>query len=165
MRVIADSSPRRYLVLIDSQAILSVLFDQVVIPPAVVEELQRPRTPAPVRVWMAMPPAWREVRPPRLPLITTTVPIGAGEREAIRRARDLQADMALMDDLEARAEAEQHGVAVMGTLRVLELAAESGLSDLPTAIAKLEATSFYLPRAFVEAILARDAARKSRPPT
>jgi hypothetical protein len=35
------------------------------------------------------------------------------------------------------AEAEQHGVAVMGTLRVLELAAERGLIDLPTAITQL----------------------------
>jgi len=163
MRVIADTSPLRYLVLIDHQAILPALFGRVVIPPAVVEELQRPRTPAPVRAWMAAPPAWVEVRAPRLPLLTLTVPLGAGEREAISLARDLHADMVLMDDLEARAEAERHGVAVMGTLRVLELAAERGLIDLPTAITKLEATSFHLPRALVQAMLSRDATRKSRP--
>jgi hypothetical protein len=48
----------------------------------------------------------------------------------------------------------------MGTLRVLELAAERGLLDLPTAIAKLQTTSFYAPAAIIREMLARDTARK-----
>jgi predicted nucleic acid-binding protein len=67
--------------------------------------------------------------------------------------------------MEGREEAEHHGLAVMGTLRVLELAAERDLIDFPTAITKLQATSFYLPVSLVREMLARDAARKSRPPT
>ncbi len=163
MRVIAGTSPLHYLVLIDHSAILPALFGRVVISPAVVEELQRPRTPVPVRAWMTAPPAWLEIHPPRLPLMTPTVPLGAGEREAISLAQDLNAGVVLMDDLEGRAEAEHHGVAVMGTLRVLELAAERELIDFPTAITRLEATSFHLPRSLVQAMLARDATRKSRP--
>jgi predicted nucleic acid-binding protein len=165
MLVIADTSPLHYLVLIDRPAILPALFGRVLIPPAVLEELQRPRTPTPVRVWMASPPTWLEIRTPSQPLVTSTLPLGAGEREAITLAPDLRADLMLMDDLEGREEAEHYGLSVMGTLRVLELAAERGLIDFPTAIAGLQATSFHLPVSLVPEMLARDADRKSRPPT
>jgi predicted nucleic acid-binding protein len=53
----------------------------------------------------------------------------------------------------------------MGTLRVLELAAEHGLIDFPAAITKLQATSFHLPVSLIREMLARDADRKSRPPS
>jgi len=48
----------------------------------------------------------------------------------------------------------------MGTLRVLKLAAERGLLDLPLAMTRLQATSFYLPASSVRDLLGRDAARK-----
>jgi predicted nucleic acid-binding protein len=152
MRVIADTSPLRYLVLVDYPAILPALFGRVLIPSAVAAELQRPRTPAPVRAWIASSPPWLETRRPRQPLVTPTLWLGPGE-------------LVLMDDMEGREEAEHHGLAVMGTLRALELAAERDLIDFPTAITKLQATSFYLPVSLVREMLARDAARKSRPPT
>ena len=66
----------------------------------------------------------------------------------------------LLDDLEARVEAERCGLAVMGTLRVLELAAERGLLDFPPVIAQLAATSFHLPSQLVQDMLLRDADRK-----
>lgn len=160
MLVIADTSPLHYLVLIEHTAILPTLFGRVLIPPVVAEELQRPRTPEPVRAWMAVPPAWLEIRPPRPPLLTTVLRLGAGEREALSLAQELHADLLLLDDLEAREEAERHAFAVMGTLRVLELASERGLLDFPTAIAKLETTSFHMPAQLVQDMLARDAARK-----
>jgi predicted nucleic acid-binding protein len=66
MRVISNSSPLHYLVLIDHTAILPTLFGRLLIPPAVVEELQHACTPASVRAWMSSPPAWLEVHAPRL---------------------------------------------------------------------------------------------------
>ena len=66
MLVIADTSPLHYLVLIEHTAVLPSLFGRVVIPPVVAVELQRPRTPAPVRAWMASPPAWLEMLVRRL---------------------------------------------------------------------------------------------------
>ena len=140
MLVIADTSPLHYLVLIDHPEVLPVLFGRVLIPSAVTEELQRPRTPAPVREWIVSPPEWLEVHTPRQPLITPTLPLGTGEREAISLAQEIRANLLLMDDLDGREEAEHHGFAVMGTLRVLELAVERGLIDFPTAIMKLQAT-------------------------
>jgi predicted nucleic acid-binding protein len=160
MLVIADTSPLHYLVLIEQTDILPALFGHVIIPPVVAEELQRPRTPAPVRAWMASPPAWLDMRPPQQPLVTTTLRLGAGEREALSLAQELYADLVLLDDLEAREEAERLAFAVMGTLRVLELASERGLLDFAAAITKLEATSFHMPAQLVQDMLARDAARK-----
>jgi predicted nucleic acid-binding protein len=86
--------------------------------------------------------------------------LGAGEREALSLAQELHADLVLLDDLEARVEAERCGLAVMGMLRVLELAAERGLLDFPAAIAQLAATSFHLPSQLVQDMLSRDADRK-----
>jgi predicted nucleic acid-binding protein len=61
---------------------------------------------------------------------------------------------------EAREEVERHALAVMGTLRVLELASERGLLDFSAVIMKLEATSFHMPAQLVQHMLARDATRK-----
>jgi len=47
---------------------------------------------------------------------------------------------------------------------VLELAAQRGWIDFPTATTKWQATSFHLPVSLVREMLARDADRKSRSP-
>jgi predicted nucleic acid-binding protein len=60
-------------------------------------------------------------------------------------AQELRPDLLLLDDLEAREEAEHRDFAVMGTLGMLELAAERGLLDFSAAIMKLKATSFHMP--------------------
>jgi len=160
MLVIADTSPLHYLVLIEHTAILPTLFGYVLVPRAVAEELQRPRTPAAVRAWMESPPTWLAIRSPREPIVSTALRLGVGEREALSLAQELHADLVLLDDLEARVEAERCGLAVMGTLRVLELAAERGLLDFPPVIAQLAATSFHLPSQLVQDMLLRDADRK-----
>ena len=67
MIVIADATPLNYLVLIGHADILPRLFDQVLIPSAVMNELQRSRTPEIVRAWIAAPPAWLEVRSVKKP--------------------------------------------------------------------------------------------------
>jgi predicted nucleic acid-binding protein len=56
MLVISDNSPIRYLVLLDCIHLLPALFSRVTIPAEVQAELQRPRTPAVVRAWIANPP-------------------------------------------------------------------------------------------------------------
>ena len=164
MLVVADTSPVRYLILIDQITVLPVLFGRVVMPLAVAQELRHAHAPDRVRTWMAAPPAWMEIRPAPPLLVATLLRLGAGETEALSLAQALQADLVLLDDLEARAEAERHALAVMGTLRVLELAAEHGLLDLPAVITQLETTSFHLPSRVVRDMLARDVARKAPPP-
>src|SRR6266487_1237421 len=58
------STPLRYLVFLGYETILRDLFTHLLVPPAVVQELQHAKTPARVRTWMASPPAWVEIRQP-----------------------------------------------------------------------------------------------------
>ena len=58
MIVIADSTPLNYLILIHQVDLLPQLFDRILIPPAVFEELQHQETPDVVRRWIASPPSW-----------------------------------------------------------------------------------------------------------
>jgi predicted nucleic acid-binding protein len=45
MLVVADTSPLNYLVLIQHDTILPALYERVIIPHAVLADLQQPRTP------------------------------------------------------------------------------------------------------------------------
>lgn len=135
------------------------------IPTAVHGELQHPRTPLVVRDWVANPPPWFEVQQPQQHLEAGQFPkLGAGEREAIALAQELQAPLLLMDDPEGREEATRRVLRTTGTLGVLEQAAIGGLLDLPSVLTQLLTTTTFRARAeLIQDLLARDAARQSRP--
>jgi predicted nucleic acid-binding protein len=124
-------------------------------------ELQDPETPLAIRAWIVHPPAWFEIRPTRHSLPVTEMPdLGDGEREAIVLAQELQADFLLIDEEDGRREAHGRALTVTGTLGVLERAAIRGLIDLPTALTRLQATTFRARPALFQDLLARDATRK-----
>ena len=142
MIVVADTSPLRYLILIEHVHVLPALYGQVVVPPAVIVELNQERTPDLVKTWLSTMPEWLHVQAPRQALTSRLTVLGAGEREAITLAVELSADALLMDDRDAREEAKRLGVPVLGTLRVLVDASEHGLADLSTAFDRLRQTNF-----------------------
>jgi predicted nucleic acid-binding protein len=76
-----------------------------------------------------------------------------------------QAPLLVTDDREAYNTAMAHGIPVTRTLRILEIAAERGLLDLPTIITRLRSAGFYMPEDVVEEMLARDTTRKATAPT
>jgi predicted nucleic acid-binding protein len=162
MIVIADTTPLNYLVLIDQPNLLPHLYGRVLIPPAVYEELQAEGTPAPVRDWAANHPAWLEVRPVLLPWDIGLDPLDEGEREAIALALEMKADLLIVDDRDARIEASRRKLIVIGTLRVLEDAAQLGLIDLPQALQRLQQTTFRASAKLLQAMRDRDAARKKK---
>jgi predicted nucleic acid-binding protein len=45
MLVVTDATPLRYLILIDQVAVLLALYERVIVPQAVIRELQHSRTP------------------------------------------------------------------------------------------------------------------------
>jgi predicted nucleic acid-binding protein len=161
MLVIADNSPLRYLIVIDCVHVLPVLFGRILLPTAVVEELQHPHTPAVVRAWMTHPPACLEVRAITGEPDVTVAELEVGEQEAIVLARELHADLLLIDDGKGREIAFEQGLHRMGTVGVLEQAAISGLVDFPTVIARLLQTNFRITADIINDALARDAARKA----
>ena len=84
MPIVADATVFRYLVVVDATDILPALFDTVLVPPAVVRELQRASTPARVRAWWRAVPSWVHIQAPRVPPDPTLHHLGEGEQEAIR---------------------------------------------------------------------------------
>jgi predicted nucleic acid-binding protein len=83
-----------------------------------------------------------------------------GESDAIALALEIQAPAILIDENRGRRAAKKQGLATLGTITVLELAAEQGLLDLKAALNALEGTSFHVTRPLIEAALKRDAARR-----
>lgn len=161
MLVISNNSPIRYLVLLDCMHLLSALFARVTIPREVEAELQRHRTPAVVRAWIAHPPAWLDIRQVRGTPDADLLPLDGGEQEAILLAQERHADLVLLDDREARKAATRRTLRVMGTVGVLEQAAMHGLIDLPEVCARLLTTNFRIKGDIIHNALARDAARKA----
>jgi hypothetical protein len=84
----------RYLVFLGYETILRNLFTHLIVPPAVVNELQHAKTPARVRAWMASPPPWLEIRRPVLSPDPILMHLGAGERETLLLAQERLADPA-----------------------------------------------------------------------
>lgn len=160
MIVVADTSPLRYLILIEHTHVLPALYGSVVVPSVVVQELTQSRTPDLVRAWLADRPEWLQVRNSmRSPSALRSV-LGPGEREAIAIAEELSADVLLMDDRAGRREAEGRHLFVLGTLRVLADAAEHDLADLPAAFDRLRRTNFRAADHLMQELLARDAKRR-----
>lgn len=158
MLVVADASPLNVLVRIRSVDILPALFSHVIIPRAVERELSHPSTPTEVKEWLASTPAWLEVRVPNSE--DTSLPVGPGEREAISLAREIGADLLLVDDRKARRAALRQGLRIAGTLGLLEEAAARDLLDLREALERLRMTEFSISNMLLREALDRDKRRR-----
>ena len=163
MLVVADASPIVGLVKIGHVDVLAALYGSVVIPPQVAAELVSARRPAEVLAFMSSPPAWLSVRAPsRLEAIADLDP---GELEAISLAKELGADLLLIDEARGREAAIALQIPTARTAAVLLDAANAGvLSDLKSAFDKLRATNFRVPGKVLDELLARhQAARRPTP--
>ena len=79
----------------------------------------------------------------------------AGELEAICLAQEIKAAAILTDDRAGRSAAMQCGLAVVGTIGLLEQAAARGLLELPQAMARLRQTNARLDPELIHAALER----------
>jgi predicted nucleic acid-binding protein len=116
---LTDSSPLIISCQIGRLELLQTLFDAVVAPPAVTQEI------APS---LGALPAWIHERH------FTTIPdlvmsLDAGEREAIALALHVSADVIVLDDLDGRRRAAQFGLDVIGSAGILLQARRRGLID------------------------------------
>jgi predicted nucleic acid-binding protein len=101
---------------------------------------------------MASSPNWLECRE-----VTNTPAdlrqLDAGEREAIALAQITGTALILLDEKKGRQAARERGLAVAGTLGVIDLAARRGLINLVDAVKKLERTTFRASPQLIRAIL------------
>jgi predicted nucleic acid-binding protein len=156
MIVVADASPLNYLLLIDAIGLLPDLFDRVLIPKAVFQELQHPRTPPQMRQWATHLPEWVEVRTVASVAPAALMRLDIGEREAILLALEVGAGVVLIDEADGRLEAQRFLLEVRGTLGILERGARLGKVDFRRALSRLDQTSFRLSPTVREAFLRRN---------
>jgi predicted nucleic acid-binding protein len=160
--VVSNTSPLNYLVQIDRVQILPSLYGRILIPEAVRRELEDARAPHRVREWISAMPDWIEVRRVAACADAGLNRLHPGEIEAILLAQSVSADVLLMDDVDGRKEAKRRSLRIAGTLAVLDAAADDGLIDFSEAMGLLTQTTFYTPSRLLQALLARDAARRER---
>lgn len=148
--VIADTGPVNYLILIGHIDLLPRLFQRVILPTAVKDELDDINAPGAVRAWMGSPPAWLEILDLRGPAPAT---LDEGEAAVIALAVFLHADMVLMDERKGVKYARNQGLRVTGTLGLLDFAAQAGFVDFTEAVRRLRLTTFRSPEVLLEAML------------
>lgn len=69
-----------------------------------------------------------------------------GEKQAIALCEEINADALIIDDRQGREEVVKRGIFVIGTLGVLNSAAEKGLLNLPDALKNFKKQVFALPQ-------------------
>lgn len=162
MIVVSDATPLNVLTVMGFVKFLPQLYRQVIIPPAVRDELSRTSTPQTVRDWISATPSWLRTQ---APAIQDTGPqAGKGEREALNLATELKADRLLADDRKARQLAARLGIKTIGTLGLLEVFAAKGFCALPDVLDRLPRDFRIAPQlvdAALERAKAREAARRS----
>lgn len=137
MIVVSDSSPLIALARIGRLNLLASLYQRILIPSEVHHEvtLAGPDLPGAREVRKA---GWIETVTRRSSVDTSLEQacrgLGAGERGAIFLAKDLPADLILLDEWKARRIAQEAGLYVVGCLGVLEASNRKGfISDLRQA--------------------------------
>jgi len=155
--IVADSGPPHYLILIDCADMLPRLFERILIPLVVHDELLHGSAPAKVKDWIKKPPAWLKIEP--VMHFHPVTGLHKGEAAALQLALETKTPAVLMDDLDGRTAARRLGLAVTGTIGVLERMAETGIVDLPTTFTKLGQTNFFVSPDLLDAALARDRQR------
>jgi predicted nucleic acid-binding protein len=140
--VVADTSPIHYLVLCGIIDVLPHLFERVVIPVAVKNELQADETPDSVKRLISDAPSWLTVEASEP--IHSIHSLDRGELEAIALAQKLHASFLLIDERVGRTAAEELNIPIIGTIGIIRIASDSGYIDLTATISKLRSTNMRL---------------------
>ena len=142
MIVISDTTPLRYLTFLGMQDLLPRLFGRVHCQDAVIRECLHPKAPVILQKWAARTPAWLVVL--AVPIIDGDLArLDDGEAAAITLARQLSADVVLIDEQDGRRMAKSLGFTVAGTLNILAQGGVRGWIDYAETTTRLrEETNF-----------------------
>jgi predicted nucleic acid-binding protein len=152
---IADASPLIFLAKLDRLDLLRRSATEVLLPPAVLEEVRRLPDKASTRVeeafgsWLRM-----ETAQDRSAVEVLELDLGPGEAEAIVLARETRAERIVLDDQDARRFARRLGLVPVGTLGILLAARLRGeIQEIRGEIDRLRAEGFRASPALLEAVL------------
>ena len=132
--VVSDTSPLRALSHLGCLALLHDLFGEVIVPPAVIAELEHPRSKLPPLLIRGLP--YVRIESPRDQALVNDLldTLDPGESEAIALALELRADLILVDDATAREVASHRGLIALGVLGTLLRAKQKGFLDTLTPL-------------------------------
>jgi predicted nucleic acid-binding protein len=157
MIAVSDTGPILYLSLINCTELLPQIFEKVLIPRAVADELSDTATPPKASALIEHKPDWLHICD-----VPSTDPslhhLGVGEQQSITLAGSVGADVLLTDDRAAKNFATQvANIAASGTIGVLYEAAMDDLvrftpADFDESVQRLLATNFRRTRTLLEAI-------------
>lgn len=142
---ICDTSPLQYLHQLRKLDILPALTTRVVVPPAVVAELQEGLQRG-IDLPEARRLAWLDIRrPTSAPVLPLVTDLGAGEREVLALALETPSSGGVLDDRVARRVARGLGLKVTGTLGLLLDAKRGGhIEKVAPLLDELESLRFRL---------------------
>ena len=138
--VVSDTSPLCYLVMTEVAEFLPRLFTEVLVPPAVIQELASAGSPAKVQRWTASPPTWLKIVTPKN--APDSLGLDLGETQAIWLGEEHGIKSILIDERKGTRVARERGFRVAGTLAVIERLAERGWINFEDVIARLRLTKF-----------------------
>lgn len=155
MRVVCNTSPLILLAKIHRLDLLDRLYDKVIVPWAVLEELEaKPAKEAErVRAWLQSR-KFHLQKVSKRALREVPADLGTGEREAIALALESKADLIILDDQQGRRVARAQGLAVTGTIGLLIEAREKGLiSSVRRELDRLIEAGLWIDELFYHRIL------------
>jgi predicted nucleic acid-binding protein len=145
MKVVSDATPLIHLAAIGRLDLLKELFQEILIPEEVYEEvvLHGRDRPGSVEVceadWIS-----RCHVPNKAVLQALQTTLGAGEAACIALASSISADVVILDDKLARLHALSQGLKVTGTIGILLRCADREILSFESALQELLATGFRL---------------------
>ena len=157
---VSNASPLIALAKINHFALLRQLFQNIVVPEAVWEEVvvRGAGKPAAEAVLSAHQEGWlhQQLVKDALAVAVLRATLGPGESASIVLAREINASWILLDDDLARAQATRLQLAVKGTAGILLAAHQAGLLvDLRAALDDLRRRGFWLSDHVYRAVLAK----------
>lgn len=157
-KVVTNAGPLIYLSLLQRLDLLRQLFAHVYIPQAVFDEVavQGVGLPGADETRAAVDVGWLQLTTVqnRIAVDALLQELDLGEAEAIVLARELDIRRVLLDDGLARAKAQSMGLNVTGTIGVLLLAKQSGMTvDLKHDLDVLLRSNFRLSRGLYDRIV------------
>lgn len=151
---VVDTSSLLFLAHLDRLDLLRREADEILVPPAVFQELRAKTDSAVKRIESQR--SWLRLEAPQdmKTLGVLRLDLDAGEAEVIALAYERSADRTVMDDLAGRRYARRLGLPLIGTVGLLLAARLRGeVASLKIEIERLRAVGFFVSEALVAEVL------------
>lgn len=125
--VVSDTSPIVALAFLRRLELLPQLFGDVLIPPAVVEELRKPAWQGMADEALNSPFIFVRAATDRKRIADLSATLDPGESEALSLALEVRASAVLIDEADGREAAQKLGLVTIGVLGILSAGKQRGL--------------------------------------